>query len=115
MTNVYVPYHLLTDVKVISISEGRWLKGEYIEGTPTEKIIKAVYMPVSLNDLKNYPQGAITLEDMDLRTKENLKLGDIIVIDNIRWKIVQKADYSYIADLKFYILRRSDKDDTANN
>lgn len=68
-------------------------------------------MPVSLNDLKNYPQGIVTLEDMDLRTKENLKLGDLIIIDEIEWKIIQKADYSYVADLKFYILRRSDKDD----
>lgn len=115
MTNVYIPYHLLTDVKVISISEGEWVKGDYIEGITKERIIQAVYMPVSLNDLKNYPQGAITLEDMDLRTKENLKLGDIVIINNIQWKIIQKADYSYIADLKFYILRRSDKDDTANN
>lgn len=115
MTNVYIPFHLLADVKVKESSEGQWIKGEYIEETFSERIIKAVYMPVSLNDLKNYPQGVITLEDMDLRTKENLKLGDIIILNGTEWKIIQKADYGYIADLKFYILRRSDKDDRANN
>lgn len=111
MTNVFIPTHLLTDVKIKETTEGEWIKGEYIEGTTTERIIQAVYMPVSLNDLKNYHQGVVTLEDMDLRTKENLKLGDLIIIDEVEWKIIQKADYSYVADLKFYILRRSDKDD----
>lgn len=111
MTNVFIPTHLLTDVKIKETTEGEWIKGEHIEGTTTERIIQAVYMPVSLNDLKNYPQGVVTLEDMDLRTKENLKLGDLIIIDEVEWKIIQKADYSYVADLKFYILRRSDKDD----
>lgn len=111
MTNVYIPFHLLTNVRVKILKEGQWIKGEYIEKVSSEKIIKAVYMPVSLNDLKNYPAGAITLEDMDLRTKEDLKLGDIVIINEVEWKIIQKADYSYIADLKFYILRRSDKDD----
>lgn len=111
MTNVFIPTHLLTDVKVKETVKGEWVKGKYIEGTTTERIIQAVYMPVSLNDLKNYPQGVVTLEDMDLRTKENLKLGDYIIINGVEWKIIQKADYYYVADLKFYILRRSDKDD----
>ena len=111
MTNVFIPAHFLTAVKVKETTEGEWIKGEYIEGTTTERIIQAVYMPVSLNDLKNYPQGEITLEDIDLRTKENLNLGDIVIINEVEWKIIQKADYSYVADLKFYILRRSDKDD----
>ncbi|WP_294707250.1 hypothetical protein [uncultured Fusobacterium sp.] len=111
MTNVYIPFHLLTNVRVKVLKEGQWIKGEYVEEKSVEKIIKAVYMPLSLNELKNYPQGALTLEDMDFRTKENLNLGDIVIINEVEWKIIQKADYSYIADLKFYILRRSDKDD----
>lgn len=115
MTNVYIPDELFTDVIVKTTTEGKWVNGEYTEGETTERIIRVVYMPVNLNDIKNYPQGALTLEDMDLRTKENLNLGDIVIINNHKWEIIQKADYSYIADLKFYILKRSDKDDRTDN
>ncbi len=110
MTNVFIPAQFLREVKIKS-KVGEWIKGEYIVTSNSEKIVKAIYMPMSLQELKNYPQGVITLEDLDLRTKEDLNLGDIVEVNNVEWKIIQKADYSYIADLKFYILRRSDKDD----
>ena len=35
MTNVFIPAHLLTEVKVKETTEGEWIKGEYIEGTTT--------------------------------------------------------------------------------
>lgn len=111
MTNVFIPDNFFKDIKVKIRPVGKWVLGEWVKKESQEKIIKAVYMPVSLNEIKNYPQGLITLEDIDLRTKENLNLGDIIKINNKNFIVIRKADYDYIADLKFYILRRSDKDD----
>lgn len=111
MTNVYIPYELFKSVKVIRKGKGEWRKGEFVEVPGTLEKIRAVYMPVSLNQIKNYPQGLLTLEDIDLRTKANLNYGDLVILDNEEFKIVQKTDYTYIADLKFYILRRSSKDD----
>lgn len=43
MTNVFIPTHLLTDVKVKETTEGEWIKGEYIEGTTTERCIYASF------------------------------------------------------------------------
>ena len=57
MTNVYIPFHLLTNVRVKVLKEGQWIKGEYVEEEPVKKIIKAVYMPLSLNELKNILKG----------------------------------------------------------
>lgn len=110
MHNIFLPGHLLTDV-LVKKQGGEWIEGEWVENAAETRIIKAVFMPVNPRDLKNYPQGFITLEDMDLRTKEDLELGEIVEINGKEWKIFQKLDYEYIADLKFYILRRSDKDD----
>ena len=100
----------ITNIKVISKAEGRWEKGKYIEST-VEKIIKGVYMPVSTDSLKYYPQGSITLEDRELFTKELLKNEDIVLINNEEFKIVESTNFDYLADIKIYLLRRSTKDD----
>lgn len=101
----------ITNIKIISSVEGRWEKGKYIADEEKEKIIKGVYMPVSSDTLKYYPQGSITLKDRELFTKELLKDEDIVLINNEEFKIVESTDFDYLADIKSYILKRSTKDD----
>ena len=101
----------ITNIKVISRVEGRWEKGKYIANEEKEKFIKGVYMPVSSDILKYYPQGEITLKDMELFTKEKLKEGDIAILKDERFKIIEVTDFDYLADIKSYILKRSTKDD----
>lgn len=101
----------ITNIKVISKVEGRWEKGKYIADNEKEQIIKGVYMPVSSDTLKYYPQGEITLKDMELFTKEKLKEGDIAILRNEEFKIIEITDFDYLADIKSYILKRSTKDD----
>lgn len=110
MIKVFIPKSLLKEISLITIEE-YWEKGKHYK-KETKKIIKGVYLPVSFNTLKNYPQGSITLEDLELKSKVDLKVGSLIEINNKQWKVIQKRDYDYIADVKFYILRRSDKDDS---
>lgn len=109
MDNVILLNKHKRNIKVIS-KNGKWGKGKYIEST-VEKTIKGVYMPVSTDSLKYYPQGSITLEDRELFTKELLKNEDIVLINNEEFKIVESADFEYLADIKIYLLRRSTKDD----
>ena len=101
----------ITNIKVISKVEGRWEKGKYIADKEKEQIIKGVYMPVSTDILKYYPQGSITLKDRELFTKELLKNEDIVIINNEEFKVVESTDFDYLADIKIYLLRRSTKDD----
>ena len=101
----------ITNIKVISKVEGRWEKGKYIADEEKEKIIKGVYMPISSDTLKYYPQGEITLKDMELFTKEKLKEGDIAILREEEFKIIEITDFDYLADVKSYILKRSTKDD----
>mgnify|MGYP000969975780 FL=1 len=101
----------ITNIKVISKVEGRWEKGKYIADEEKEKIIKGVYMPISSDTLKYYPQGEITLKDIELFTKEKLKEGDIAILRNEEFKIIEITDFDYLADIKSYILKRSTKDD----
>ena len=110
MIKVFIPKSLLKEISLITIEE-YWEKGKHYK-KETKKIIKGIYLSVSFNTLKNYPQGMITLEDLELKSKEDLEIGSLIVINNKKWKVIQKRDYDYIADIKFYILRRSDKDDS---
>ena len=101
----------ITNIKVISKVEGRWEKGKYIADEEKEKIIKGVYMPVSSDTLKYYPQGEITLKDMELFTKEKLKEGTVAILRGEEFKIIEITDFDYLADIKSYILKRSTKDD----
>lgn len=101
----------ITNIKVISKIEGRWEKGKYIADEEKEKIIKGVYMPVSSDTLKYYPQGEITLKDMELFTKEKLKEGTVAILRGEEFKIIEITDFDYLADIKSYILKRSTKDD----
>ena len=80
-----------TDIKIISSVEGRWEKGKYIDNEEKEKIIKGVYIPVSSDTLKYYPQGEILRDE--------------------KFKIIEITDFDYLADIKSYILKRSTKDD----
>lgn len=109
MDNVILLNKHKRNIKVIS-KNGKWEKGKYIESR-VEKTIKGVYMPVSTDSLKYYPQGSITLEDRELFTKELLKNEDIVLINNEEFKIVESTDFEYLADIKIYLLRRSTKDD----
>lgn len=111
MDNVILLSKHKTNIKVISKVEGRWEKGKYIANEEKEKFIKGVYMPVSSDILKYYPQGEITLKDMELFTKEKLKEGDIAILKDERFKIIEVTDFDYLADIKSYILKRSTKDD----
>lgn len=111
MDNVILLSKHKTNIKVISRVEGRWEKGKYIANEEKEKFIKGVYMPVSSDILKYYPQGEITLKDMELFTKEKLKEGDIAILKDERFKIIEVTDFDYLADIKSYILKRSTKDD----
>lgn len=111
MENVYIPEELLTTIKVKRKAEGDWIKGVWVEGEEQINSIEAAYMPISPSTLKKYPAGSITLENMSLFTKENLELKDKVLIEDAEWNIYQRTSYSYLADMKFYILRRSNKDD----
>lgn len=115
MENVYIPKELLTTVELKKVGKGKWVKGKWIEGTEIITQTKAAYMPVSSSTLKKYPEGAITLEDMCLFSKEDLELKDKILIKGVEWSVHQKTAYGYLADMIFYILRRSDKDDRKDN
>ena len=111
MDNVILLNKHKKDIKIISKIEGRWEKGKYIANDEKEQIIKGVYMPISSDTLKYYPQGSITLEDRELFTKELLKNEDIVIINNEEFKVVESTDFDYLADIKSYILKRSTKDD----
>ena len=111
MDNVILLSKQKTNIKIISRVEGRWEKGKYIANEEKEKIIKGVYMPVSSDTLKYYPQGEITLKDMELFTKEKLKEGDIAILKDEKFKIIEITDFDYLADIKSSILKRSTKDD----
>ena len=91
MIKVFIPKSLLKEISLITIEE-YWEKGKHYK-KETKKIIKGVYLPVSFNTLKNYPQGSITLEDLELKSKEDLKVGSLIEINNKQWKVIQKRDY----------------------
>ncbi len=111
MDNVKLLNKHITNINIISVDSGKWEKGKYIEENKVNRRIKGVYLPVSTDVFKYYPQGAVTLKDRELFTKENLKEGDIAIINGEEFKIVESTSFDYLADIKIYLLKRSTKDD----
>lgn len=96
---------------ILQKEEGQWIQGKWQAEIEKEKSIQGVYLPVSADTLKYYPQGTISLEDLELFTKTELKKGDRALIRGERWSVVENTNFDYIADVKVYILKRSTKDD----
>ena len=110
MQNVFIPRFLMKNVDRITTTKGDYDdSGDWVPGVETKTTIKAFYAPFGSKEIKDYPQGFIEIGDMDIRTKAELNKGDIIEINSEKWKIMDRINYSYIADLKFYVGRRSDK------
>lgn len=101
----------MTDITVKRKETGAWVQGKREGDIEESRVIRGVFLPVSLDTLKYYPQGTINTEDMELFTKEKLEKRDFVILRGEEWKILQETNFEYIADVKNYILRRSDKND----
>lgn len=99
------------NVQLKTKEAGKWEKGKYVGENASIRTIQGVFLPISGDVLKHYPQGAITLKDMEFFTKELLKEGDLLEVRDEEWKVIEITNYDYIADIRTYILRRSTKDD----
>ncbi|CAL7888432.1 Phage protein [Fusobacterium necrophorum subsp. funduliforme] len=102
----------MTSIVIWQKEEGQWIQGKWENEMEKEIRIQGVYLPVSADILKYYPQGAITLEDIELFTKAELKKGDMALIRGEKWQVMESTNFDYIADVKTYILKRSTKDDS---
>lgn len=102
----------MTSIVILQKEEGQWIQGKWKNEVEKETTIQGVYLPVSTDILKYYPQGVISLEDIELFTKAELKKGDMALIRGERWSVIENTNFDYIADVKGYILKRSTKDDS---
>lgn len=111
MQNVYIPEWMMDTITRITTSKGDYNdEGDWVPGAETREDIKAFHVPFGSKEIKDYPQGMIEFGDEDIRSKTLLKKKDRVLIDGEEWYIVDRIDYKKIADLKFYIGRRTDKD-----
>ena len=84
--------------------------GIYVEGTITTTSFEAVPFPVSQYDLRLFPQGALSYDDIKIYTKTNL--GNAVEktitrdYDNSEYRLLKATPYKELADLKVYILKR---------
>ena len=108
---VLIPKSLMLTIQRVTNIDGHYDdNGTWISGTENKSNIKAFFAPFGSKEIKDYPQGMIELGDMDVRTKTKLNKQDKLIINGEKWVIVDRIDYNYLADLGFYVARRSDKD-----
>lgn len=80
--------------------------GNWIEDIKKQEIEGAIF-PLNANDFRNYPAGLLQHDDIKLLTTEQIENTDKIVFENKEYWIVSSKKYSYLADMNFYILRRT--------
>lgn len=84
---------------------GEWKKGKWIDGEIIEKQIEGVCMPFTSQELKNFPEGYVSLDDKDLKTYSSLEENTKVRFDGKLYKVCKGLDYGYLADIKNYILK----------
>lgn len=105
MDKVFIPKRLMQDIKV-KVLDGKWIEGEWVEQESTEVTFKGVYFPFNSSDIKNFKEGYIEVDDIDLRAKVALAEKTIIELDGVKYEVNPNLDYGYLADIKFYILKK---------
>ncbi|MGL5428673.1 MAG: hypothetical protein ACRDAS_12260 [Cetobacterium sp.] len=105
MDKVFIPRRLMKDIKV-KFLEGEWINGEWIENKSIENTFKGVYFPFNSSDIKNFKEGYIEVGDIDLRAKVILTEKSIIELNGVKYEVNPNLDYGYLADIKFYILKK---------
>lgn len=115
-TNVIIPNSLMIDLELVAgIAEGHWDdNGNWIEETTESKNIRGALFPFKPDDFKNYPEGLLKKDDRKLITKEILKDNDVIMLEGNKYIISSLQDYDYLADVGFYVFRRSINDTRSN-
>ncbi|WP_297636842.1 hypothetical protein [uncultured Clostridium sp.] len=106
MSRVFIPKRLLTPITVEEEIGGHWDNGEWIEGIKKTITFKGVYFPFNSSDIKNFKEGYIEVGDIDLRAKVALTEKSIIELNGVKYEVNPNLDYGYLADIKFYILKK---------
>lgn len=107
MDNVKLLRKHMKSIKLLAQDDGEWVDGEWVEGSSQDVTFEGALFPLKPNDFKNYPEGLLRHDDRKIITKFVLKPNDKIVIDNKSYIIITIQDYSYLADVNFYIIRLS--------
>lgn len=99
------------DFTLVSISEGSYVGGKYVEGVKTETQCRGAVEPIS--DSKIYQSGgALTTKDRRLFMKnpieQSLTNSKVIHKGNV-YKIEQEANYEDYADAYIYTLKWVEK------
>lgn len=105
MDKVFIPRRLMKNIK-IKVLDGEWVNGEWIESPSRNIEFKGIYFPFNSSDIKNFKEGYIEIGDIDLRAKVELETKSIIELNGIMYEVNPNLDYGYLADIKFYILKK---------
>ena len=99
------------DFTLVSVSEGSYVGGKYVEGTKTETLCRGAVVPVS--DSKIYQSGGvITAKDRQLYMKKPVEkslTGSKIKFRGNVYKIEQETNYDDYANVCIYMLKWVEK------
>lgn len=110
MDNVKLLKRHLKDFKYISYPDGEYVDFTWVPGTPVEIPFTAAPFPIGEKELRLFPQGALSFNDIKIYTYEDL--GDVVdkdikrVSNDETFRLINAKPYTEIADLKVYILKR---------
>lgn len=105
MDKVFIPRRLMKDIK-IKVLDGEWVNGKWVESAISNIEFKGAYFPFISSDIKIFKEGYIEIGDIDLRAKIELETKSIIELNGIMYEVNPNLDYGYLADIKFYILKK---------
>ena len=83
-------------------------KGEYTKSWSDSETVNMTLIPVGMNELKFYPEGTVTAQDMKIYTDQNLdlKIGSRFMYDGNQYEIKNDVYRSY-GDFSMYLGRRT--------
>ena len=104
------------DCQLVSVSEGKWVAGSWVDGETTIEPIRGAIVPMTEKRLNNsggdYKQGDcefITTAPIELHSDTHILYKDK------KYKLEENTDYSDYADFYTYVARRVSAFDTTGS
>lgn len=102
--------------QLVSVSEGAWSAGTYVEGETTTTDIRGAVVPITEKRIQN-SGGSLKQGDCEFITTQPIVINSNthIIHKGKTYKLEDTTDYSDYADFNVYVARRVSAFDTAGN
>lgn len=100
-------------VSVTAITQGTYVKGEWVPGPTESQAVRMVVMPLTPSSLKNLPEGKYTAQDKKFyhKSMDEFREGTVFVLGGESYEVKEVTDRRTEGGFMLYMGKRIIKND----